>query len=85
MYGMTVEEATPTVDVWPDNWDALLLFDGGLRGQWRVGMNGAVGLDYSVLHRELDDLGLTGAARQRMKEDVREIEAGALEAMRKKK
>lgn len=46
-------------------------------------MNGATGLDYNVLHRELDDLGITGEERQRLKADIRIIEDAALEAMRK--
>jgi len=53
-----------------------------VEGQWRCGPGGFYALDYLVLHRELDDLGLTGEERQRMKDDIREIEYAALKAMR---
>lgn len=69
------------VEVWPENWPAFQLF-AELGTQWRTGMNGPTGLDYLVLHRELDDLGLTGEERQQMKADVREMESAALRAMR---
>lgn len=71
------------VEVWPENWPAFRLFS-SLTTQWRTaGMTGAyVGLDYNVLHRELDDLGLTGEERQQMKDDIRVMEREALRVMR---
>ena len=36
------------VDVYPENWQAVQVFVAMLT-QWRVGMSGAVGLDYGVL------------------------------------
>ena len=44
------EQAKPNVDfeVWPENWQALEMWL-QVCTQWRVGMNGAVGLDYNVL------------------------------------
>lgn len=41
-------------------------------------MGGVLGLDYNVLHRELDDLGLTGEGRRQMKDDIRVMESEAL-------
>jgi len=38
----------PEFEVWEENWEALNLFF-RLQTQWRVGFNGATGLDYSVL------------------------------------
>jgi hypothetical protein len=69
-----------TVEVWPENWPAFTLFC-DIGGQWRMGFGGPVALDYLVLHRELDDLGLTGEERQRMKADIRVMEQAALEAI----
>jgi hypothetical protein len=69
------------VEVWPENWPAFQLF-AEIATQWRVGMNGPTGLDYLVLHRELDDLGLAGEERQQMKSDIRVLEQAALAAMR---
>jgi hypothetical protein len=46
-----------------------------------MGPGGLSGLDYVAMHRELDDLGLEGEERQRMKVDVRVIEYAALDAM----
>lgn len=38
----------PPVEVMPCNWKTLLLFT-AMQTQWRVGMNGATGLDYAAL------------------------------------
>jgi hypothetical protein len=46
-----------------------------------MGPGGPCGLNYVAMHRELDDLGLTGEDRQRMKADFRVIEYAALDAM----
>lgn len=37
-----------TIEVWPDCWPAFTLFE-AMSTQWRVGMGGAVGLDYNSL------------------------------------
>jgi alpha-amylase/alpha-mannosidase (GH57 family) len=39
------EEAEETLAVWPENWDALMLFF-RLKTQWLVGFGGATGLNY---------------------------------------
>lgn len=83
-FGLTIEEASgPPAEIWPDNLPAINLFL-SIATQWRTGMNGATGLDYNVLHRELDDLGLAGEERQRLKADIRIMEDAALAAMREK-
>lgn len=69
------------MEVWPENWPAFQLF-AEIATQWRIGMNGPTGLDYLVLHRELDDLGLAGEERRQMKSDIRVLEQAALTAMR---
>lgn len=82
VFGLQPSDYKP-FEVWPENWAAFNLF-ASLCTQWRVGPAGATGLDYMVLYRELDDLGLTGEERAHMKADIRELEAGALEAMHEK-
>lgn len=53
-----------------------------LRTQWRVGFNGATGLDYEVLFALLDRRGYAGDEWERMFEDIRLMEREALAAMR---
>ncbi len=48
MLGLTEEEANPDVAIWPDNVETVRCFI-GLSTQWRVGMNGVSGLDYSAI------------------------------------
>nr|WP_269117382.1 DUF1799 domain-containing protein [Ramlibacter monticola] len=83
MIGQAILAAQQRVEfeVWPENWQSFELF-ASLSTQWRVGMNGPTGLDYSVLHRELDDLGLSGDERQQTKADIRVMEQEALTVMR---
>lgn len=68
------------VEVWPENWPTFELF-ADLRTQWRAGMGGLYGLDYGVLYRDLDDLGITGDERLRLKAEIRAMEQAALDAM----
>lgn len=81
-FGLRPSDYKP-FEVWPENWAAFSLF-ASLSTQWRVGPAGATGLDYLVLYRELDDMGLTGDEREQMKADIRELEAGALLKMHEK-
>lgn len=48
MFGLTMEEVNPDVEVWPDNVETVQCFI-GLSTQWRSGMNGVTGLDYSAI------------------------------------
>jgi hypothetical protein len=50
--------------------------------QWRVGMGGPIGLDYNVLFRLLDMADLSKEDWEQSFEEVRVMEAAALEAMR---
>ena len=67
------------LEVWPENWPTWRLFF-DLRTQWRMGFNGPTGLDFNVLYRDLDDLGITGDERLRVKADIREMEQASLDA-----
>ena len=51
--------------------------------QWRIGMNGATGLDYVPLFTLMDKRGLSGEAWQQLFDDVRVIESAALVEMNK--
>lgn len=47
-------------------------------------MNGRTGLDYMVLFRFLDDIGLAGEDREQMMSDIQTLEIAALNEMHKK-
>ena len=69
-----------SVEIWPDNVRAFNVFQ-GLRTQWRVGMGGATGLDFLVVYRRMDRLGLTPEEYDRLDEDIQVMEATALTVM----
>lgn len=67
-------------EVWPDNWPAFLLFE-AMSTQWRVGMGGAVGLDYNALKPVANMIGLKRAELTQAFPDLRMMEAEALLVM----
>ncbi len=67
------------VEVWPDVWAAYLTFN-ALRTQWRMGVNGPTGLDYSVLPQVIDLLNLN-SDKTTLFNDIRVMEAKALAIM----
>lgn len=80
--GFTPEDyAGDDVEVWPENWPAWVLFC-EVSTQWRTGMNGPTGLDYSVVFRLMDEEGLKGQDWRGMLQDIRVIESAALVQMR---
>ena len=80
-WGLTLEEATATVDVWPDNVQAFNTFTASLT-QWRMGMNGPVGLDYSALPTILRFTQVPRADWPAVFDDLRVMEDAALSQMR---
>lgn len=70
-----------SVDVWPENWPAWVLF-ADLSTQWRVGFNGMTGLDYTPLMRLLDREHPDANDWRQTFDDVRHLEAAALDQMR---
>lgn len=52
--------------------------------QWRVGMGGYYGLDYSALYPLMDRLGVTGDDWLLLFADIRTLESAALAAMHTK-
>lgn len=69
------------IQVWPENWAVLGLFS-KMGTQWRVGMSGPIGLDYNILFRLLDQIGLSQEDWQIYFDDMRVMESTALSAMR---
>jgi hypothetical protein len=81
---MTVEEATPVTEVWPDNWLSVHVFD-ALSTQWRVGMSGAIGLDYNAIPPVLRMSEVPRKQWADLFADLRVMESAALQKMREKK
>ena len=69
--------------VWPCNWRAARLFIAA-GTQWRVGMAGATGLDYAALTAVMDFHGIPAKKRRRLFDDIRLMEAEALEVMKER-
>ncbi|ETT00228.1 MAG: DUF1799 domain-containing protein [Providencia alcalifaciens] len=68
------------VEVVPDVWESYLVFS-AMSTQWRVGMNGATGLDYSVIPNVLELLNIKSKAT--IFDDLRVMELKALELINK--
>lgn len=67
------------VDVWEDCWNSFEVFE-ALRTQWRVGMGGAYGLDYSVIKDVMEFYGIEEDHPQ-IFADLRVMESEALTIM----
>jgi hypothetical protein len=68
------------VGVWPENWPAWVLFN-RMSTQWRsqgMGAGPVVGLDYNVLLRFLDRMGLSDQDYDQMLGDISVLEDAAL-------
>jgi hypothetical protein len=74
--------ADADVEVWPENWDAILLFH-SMRSQWRVGPGGPFGLDYNVLYRKMDRMNLTPERYDELEAEIQIMENAAVEELRK--
>ena len=68
--------------MWPEVWPSIQLFTRNST-QWRVGMGGPIGLDYSVIQQDLDRLALPPDEYDQMMADLRVIEQAALEQIHK--
>lgn len=81
-FGLTAEDvAADPVDVWPDNVSAYEIFR-FLNTQWRSGMGGPYGLDYNVMYRKMDRLGLSTEDYDELEYNLQIMESAALECMR---
>ncbi|MBS1143363.1 MAG: hypothetical protein H6R14_769 [Proteobacteria bacterium] len=81
--GLTPEDYEETAEVWPENWETSRIFL-EMDTQWRIGMNGRTGLDYTVLFSLLDRHELTGDDWWQAFRDLQAMESAALEAMHSK-
>lgn len=79
LWGASPEDVSPPVAVWPDNWPVLDVFI-KCNTQWRTGLNGAYGLDYSVLPW-LFEMCSVPDHKQAFK-DIQIMERAALDEMR---
>lgn len=68
------------VEVWADIWPAFILFE-AMSTQWRVGMGGAIGLDYPALPLVAKYLEIDEELMPLAFTDVRVMEAEALKRM----
>lgn len=83
-FGLCAKDyAHEVVEVWPENWQAFDLFRWAST-QWRVGMSGPTGLDYSPLLHKMDRMKLKPDEYDELEADVRTMEFAALEAMNTK-
>lgn len=71
----------PPTEVWDCNWPAYQLFTAVLT-QWRVGMNGPIGLDYTALKTVMDIHGIED--KKQMLEDINVMEVEAIKVIRGK-
>ena len=83
-FGLTVEEATQVVDLWPDNLHAVNTFTSMLT-QWRAGAAGLIGLDYGVLRDVLRFTLVPRSEWPQVFDDLRVMEDEALKVLREKK
>jgi hypothetical protein len=70
------------LEIWAENLETWLLFR-RLRTQWRVGVNGATGLDHNVLLQHLAARDLTAAERNAIVDDIVVMEEAAMAEMRR--
>lgn len=72
----------PEVELWPENyqvWAAFTL----LQGQWRCGPSGPIGLDYNVVYREFERMGLAGDDFDDALDAMRVLEIAAMKELMK--
>ena len=68
------------VEVWEEHWACFLIFT-RLKTQWRVGMSGPTGMDYSLLPTLLDTFSVKQRDRGRVLESLLVMEDEALRIM----
>lgn len=71
------------VEVWPENWPAFGLF-WLARTQWRTGMGGPTGLDYTALAALFELHDVPRDERPQLLADIQVMEEAALVEMSKK-
>ena len=83
--GFTAEDyEEDPVEIWPASLQAFGIFQFCFT-QWRHGFGGPTGLDYNVLFRRIDRLGLPPDQAAELENDLREMELAALEEIHRKR
>ena len=70
-------------ELWPENEESIDLFC-EISTQWRVGMGGPTGLDYTALFARMERLKFDDQTHERLFQDIRVIESEALKIMNTK-
>lgn len=83
-FGLRPEDVQkPPFEVWPSNWPAVEFFI-GVGTQWRVGMAGPTGLDYTAVLAVMARMRLSEQQHDELFRDLQVMEAAALDAMHSK-
>jgi len=77
-----VEENAP-VNVWPDNWSAVLFFEALGKGNWNMGPNGATGIRYEAFREVRIATGVRSADWPNLFDSIRVMEQAALNEIHK--
>ena len=83
IFGFSPEDYSEEVEIWTDFEKAVDLFM-FLGTQWRMGANGAIGLDYNVVYHKLDRMKLSDDDYAQMEADIQVLETAALAELRAK-
>lgn len=75
LFGATPEEMNPPTELLPDVWPSFEIFV-DCATQWRVGVNGATGIDYNVLPMLYEFRGVKDT--RQVFADIKAMEAEAL-------
>lgn len=77
---MSLDDLEEEVELWAVNAEAFSVFN-SMSTQWRAGMSGATGLDYTSLPIVMDLEGVDADDRKQIFRDVRTMEQEALKTM----
>lgn len=72
------------IEVWEDNVPAYTLFT-TVMTQWRIGMSGAIGLDYGAVYPVMERMRLDDEAWRELLTNLQVMEAQALAIFRRSK
>jgi hypothetical protein len=84
LFGLSSVDLDETVEILPDNWPAFIVME-AMGTQWRTGMGGASGLDYSVVPAVMSLVNIPKKTRNQVFHDLRVMEAEALLVMSESK
>ncbi|WP_457935177.1 DUF1799 domain-containing protein [Pseudomonas aeruginosa] len=78
------DESDEQMELRPCNWTAFIVFE-AMSTQWRAGMCGATGLDYTVLPVVMQMCGVAAGEQPAVFADIRVMEDAALKAFREQR